>query len=241
MNRSWALRPVLAAVLPGELLKWGDALSVMQRVRSKVKLVWVWADEHGLGSTDSFPASWRKWPRLTKWCSFWLDKSNTSGVLCYLGSKSPGAYTLGDRSQHHPPLIPASRCHTGGPCYAQLPSEGIDRARVLTGGNSQHTGQIWPKHTQSRVCSVVILQLPILHFRPCWANWVLWKEQAIGRLGPMHVWISTNISSVSFLSVSLLYRCPFTPVHFLMWIWVWTGSLHEYMERSPTIHPSVTE
>lgn len=120
-------------------------------------------------------------------------------------------------------------------------AEGIDRARVLTGGKSQHIGQIWPKHTQSRVCSVVILQLPILHFRPCWANWVLWKQQAIGRPGPMHVWISTNISSVCFLSVSLLYRCPFSPVHFLMWIWVWTGSLHEYMERSSTIHPSVTE
>lgn len=118
---------VLAAGLLGELLKWGDALSVMQRVQSKVKPVWVRADEHWLGNTDSLPASWRKCPTITKWCSFWLEKSNTGRVLCYLGSKPLGAYAPSDRSHHHPPLIPASQCHTGGPCYAQLPSPACKR------------------------------------------------------------------------------------------------------------------
>lgn len=68
------------------------------------------------------------------------------GVLCFLGSKPLGAYALGDRSQHHPPLIPASQCRTGGPCYARLPFPGCRRrdrqtVRVLTGGKACHIGQ----------------------------------------------------------------------------------------------------
>lgn len=113
-------RLVLAAALLGELPRWGGSLPVMQRVGGKGRTAWVSADERWLGNTSPLPASWGKWPRFTKWCSFWMGKSNTGQVLCYQGWKPLALVTEASSTLLLSP--PPSESRRPELCPAPLPS-----------------------------------------------------------------------------------------------------------------------